>query len=90
MYQKIKALADEAIKLQNKNRMDAALREISAMCSQNEPNTTSDFGMCHVKEQGCAIHPDDTLADLTPAQHAKQLAAYNKDQGITPKKGGKK
>lgn len=32
MLNKIKALADEAIKLQNKNRMDEVLREISAMC----------------------------------------------------------
>jgi hypothetical protein len=33
MYQKIKALADEAIALQNKTRMDAVLREISALCN---------------------------------------------------------
>ncbi len=32
MYQKIKQLADEALAIQNKDRMDAALREISAMC----------------------------------------------------------
>jgi len=31
MYEKIKQLADEAVALQNKNRMDAALREISAL-----------------------------------------------------------
>ena len=32
MYQRIKQLADDAIALQNKNSMDAALREISGMC----------------------------------------------------------
>jgi len=32
MYTKIKQLADEAIALQNKDRMDAALREISDIC----------------------------------------------------------
>jgi|AraplaDrversion2_2_1032049.scaffolds.fasta_scaffold00773_42 hypothetical protein len=32
MYQQIKQLADDALALQNKNRMDAALREISALC----------------------------------------------------------
>lgn len=32
MYQQIKKLADDAIALQNKDRMDAVLREISAMC----------------------------------------------------------
>lgn len=33
MLNKIKELADEAVKLQNKNRMDEVLREISAMCT---------------------------------------------------------
>tara|TARA_R110000868_G_scaffold59182_2_gene181764 strand:+ start:264 stop:479 length:216 start_codon:yes stop_codon:yes gene_type:complete len=33
MYEQIKKLADDAIKLQNKDRMDAALREIGAMCA---------------------------------------------------------
>lgn len=34
MYRKIKALADEAIALQNKVRMDEVLREISEMCGK--------------------------------------------------------
>jgi hypothetical protein len=34
MYEKIKQLADEAVVLQNKDRMDASLREISALCDQ--------------------------------------------------------
>ena len=33
MYAKIKELADEAIALQNKNRMDEVLRYISAICA---------------------------------------------------------
>mgnify|MGYP001615883606 CR=1 FL=1 len=33
MYQQIKQLADEALALQNKDRMDATLRQISALCS---------------------------------------------------------
>jgi hypothetical protein len=32
MYQQIKQLADDALALQNKDRMDAALRDISALC----------------------------------------------------------
>ena len=32
MYQQIKQLADDALAIQNKDRMDAALREISALC----------------------------------------------------------
>lgn len=34
MLNKIKELADEAIALQNKDRMDAALREIRTMCEE--------------------------------------------------------
>ena len=34
MYQQIKQLADEALAQQNKDRMDAALRGISALCDQ--------------------------------------------------------
>lgn len=33
MYTKIKQVADEAIALQNKDRMDKALREISCLCN---------------------------------------------------------
>jgi len=39
MYAKIKELADEAIALQNKNRMDEVLREISGMCGDAEADT---------------------------------------------------
>ena len=34
MYQQIKQLADDALALQNKDSMDAALRKISALCDQ--------------------------------------------------------
>lgn len=34
MYKQIKQLADEAVALQNKDRMDAALREIVVLCGQ--------------------------------------------------------
>jgi hypothetical protein len=126
MYTKIKQLADEAIALQNKDRMDAALREISALCGETDevlhyrdpeevaaglaridaashdaelvrmgvPMNTG-FGLAYVRQEGCAIHPDDTDTDLTEEQYAKQLAAYERDQRdgpqITPaKKGGAK
>ena len=39
MYKQIKQLADDAIALQNKDQMDAALREISAMCEPVELQT---------------------------------------------------
>ena len=34
MHEQIKQLADDALALQNKDRMEAALREISALCDQ--------------------------------------------------------
>lgn len=34
--QKIKELADEALALQNKDKMDSALREISALCVESK------------------------------------------------------
>lgn len=34
MYDQIKQLADEALALQNKDSMDAALRKISVLCAQ--------------------------------------------------------
>lgn len=172
MYQKIKELADEALALQNKVRMDAVLREISALCEARhqsiceqlthkaheiademskslkvkreelekavthlaslgessrtdtpccgnpeqcniacannvqlraafseplEDATTvgdvterSDFGLAHVKVEGGAIHPDDSLQDLSEEQHAKQLAAHKRDVAKPSKKGGVK
>lgn len=36
MHKKIKALADEALELQNKDRMDEALREIVAICADTD------------------------------------------------------
>lgn len=39
MYQQIKQLADEALALQNKDQMDAALREISARCHAADVGT---------------------------------------------------
>jgi len=39
MYQQIKQVADEALAVQNKDRMDAALREISALCAGEVPST---------------------------------------------------
>lgn len=129
MSEKIKQLADEAIALQNKDRMDAALREISALCSHAPlgdagiaasrlrslrasdaasysevsarvlnsvcqtqladaevlKSMNTGFGMAHVKQEGCAIHPDDTDADMTDEQRAAQLAAYSRDQATDKK-----
>ncbi len=46
MYEQIKKLADEAVALQNKSAMEAALREISELCDganapSDEPEATT-------------------------------------------------
>lgn len=43
MYPKIKQLADEAIALQNKDRMDAVLREISGVCADAYAGALNDL-----------------------------------------------
>jgi len=93
MYEKIKQLADEAVALQNKNRMDAVLRAISGLCEACavvEPKkayapglaaltgTSGGVGMARLKMEGRALHPDDIDADMTPAQEARQRAAYER------------
>lgn len=37
MYDQIKKLADDAVSLQNKDRMDVVLREISRICEDSNP-----------------------------------------------------
>ena len=131
MYEQIKRLADEALALQNKDSMDAALREISALCAREVAKISegispkslwpatkafydakytndlatmqsaddmafpfpressaanaltevaaSSFGLAHIKQEGCAVHPDDISAPMSAAQEARQLAAYERD-----------
>ena len=40
------------------------------------------LGQVHLKAEGAPIHPDDTLADLSPEQYQRQLGAYNTYHGI--------
>lgn len=40
MYEQIKQIADEAIKVQNKDKMDAALREIRGLCGKPDRTET--------------------------------------------------
>jgi len=46
MYQKIKELADAAVKLQNKIAMENTLKEISAMCAPKEKIESGEFNHC--------------------------------------------
>jgi hypothetical protein len=79
---KIKELADEAIKLQNKNRMDEVLREISVMCTPNvKQEITTQFGLASIKKEGCAVHPDEMSMDMKNPAYIKQAIKYMKDTG---------
>lgn len=52
MLNKIKALADEAIALQNKLHMDEVLREISAMCEINKEDEDAIHQMNQALQKG--------------------------------------
>jgi hypothetical protein len=67
MYQKIKEMADAAIKLQNKDKMDSTLREISAMCQVQLDNFES-------------FVSDLTAKDLMPGHLAVFNAAFNENE----------
>lgn len=41
----------------------------------------SGFGLCNIKKEGCAMHPDDIETDLTDAQYERQLRAYLESTG---------
>lgn len=69
MLEKIKTLADEAVALQNKDRMDAALREISALC---ESGGVMDFEQFEAAEK--AQH-DAGKFPLPPATAPEKAAA---------------
>lgn len=83
MLNQIKALADEAIALQNKNRMDEVLREISAMCVVGSPVT---------------IAEPEVVEDATPEEVGFGFADLTRTNGVIEnhmpktahKKGGKK
>ena len=81
MYKEIQRLAEEALALQNKDRMEAALRKISALCDQDgeQQRGTTSFGLAHIKKEGAAIHPDDMDATMTDEQYDRQLAAHERD-----------
>lgn len=37
------------------------------------------FGLAYIRQEGCAIHPDDTDADYTDDQYLRQLRAYHEN-----------
>lgn len=68
MYKQIKALADEAIALQNKDRMDAALREISGICQAAADELANAYGALAVKRgRHDLLERAPAAGDATPA-----------------------
>ena len=63
MYQQIKHLADNALALQNKDRMDAALREISTLCdhaAEQQPEQPKQRGKKQADQQPPGADGADT------------------------------
>ena len=73
MYEQIKQIADEAIKVQNKDKMDAALREISGLCGKpDRPETVprgtpASFDTENLRLQA-AVKPKVIALDNKPAK----------------------
>jgi len=45
------------------------------------------FGKVRLKQEGCAIHPDDVEGELTDTQYLHQLEAYEKSTGDMDRRG---
>jgi len=68
MITKIKQLADEALKLQNKNRMDEVLREISAMCEKSQSNISPEKIVIKELMSGKTVLLDGNYVKLTSGE----------------------
>lgn len=72
MYERIKALADEAIALQNKARMEEVLREISGICANVVMTDASP----------CALTPNPVVGPMTAEQfEAAETAQHKAERG---------
>jgi hypothetical protein len=84
MYAKFKELADEAIALQNKDRMDAALREISALCAPSVANKS--FAEAVAAETGGKVvtYGEADLVEHAPIDIATKLATAKHGDLVFP------
>lgn len=98
MYKQIKKLADEAIAIQNKDRMDAALREISTICSLASAEGASLVGYV-APETPNPVVLDGSVgeivapcaeADTYMAAHSKSANAMAAAAGVANRQPGKK
>jgi hypothetical protein len=73
MYAKIKELADEAIALQNKNRMDEVLREISQKCATSDGFELAVVGQMLTGWRGMDTRLAETYSDQTLIEQIEQM-----------------
>ena len=59
MYQQIKRLADDALAVQNKDGMDAALRGISTLCDRAAEQQPEQHGAAQADQQPAAAADAD-------------------------------
>ncbi len=71
MYQRIKKLADEAVALQNKLQMEAALREISALCDAPPAMDAEQFEAAELAQHQAGHSPAFPLPARVKAPGAK-------------------
>jgi hypothetical protein len=90
MYQEIKRLADEAIALQNKDRMDAVLRQISALCTPGAVMLIDGEYRTSVRPMDAGEFPFEAadLAEKVKAQLADAVLLTSSTKGL--KKAAKK
>jgi hypothetical protein len=93
MYERIKALADEAIALQNKARMEEVLREISGMCATAGAMSAEQFEAAETAQRQAArgvethvTYPTSTLPGGDPPEVTAALKRSMRKVG----KGAKK
>jgi hypothetical protein len=92
MYKRIKELADEAIELQNKDRMDAVLREISARLGRMIEAEGNNFELAPLAGE---VHGDPIIEPSPDADAYKAATEAAKSAKPAPaakpaKKGGAK
>ena len=95
MIRKIKLLADEAIKFQNKNRMDEVLREISEMCGDEaaylDEQNKAIFSEPFIKADGSKGQHQAIPVDEPGTSDAPAAVEPTPDKHVSAKKhGGKK
>lgn len=85
IFSKIKQLADEAIKLQNKNRMDEVLREISAMCERQVDLVSGNYNDQELRIINKPFDENSSGAQArkeADAKNAKDESCFDKTKGF--------